>query len=98
MIQIHCRGGATVTASKTPGPPGGSSRRPRASSWAWLKPRLSGKYWAGVGAIAAILGLVPTIAVIFIGSGSSASYSNKEGNCVAQGNGNTVTCSRSLLN
>ena len=36
---------------------------------------------------------MPTIAVIFIGSGSSASYSNKEGNCVAQGNGNTVTCS-----
>lgn len=79
-------------ASKIPELPDGSSRRPHASWWARLKPRLSRKEWAGVGAIATILGVAVAIAASFIGSGSSASYSDK-GYCNAQGKGNTVTCS-----
>jgi hypothetical protein len=44
MIQIHCRGWATVTASETSGSPGNGSR------WARLNRRLGWKGWAGVGA------------------------------------------------
>jgi hypothetical protein len=81
-----------VTSSTTTGPPGSSGRGPRASWWARLKPRLGRKWWAGIGAIATILGLAVALAAIFIGSGNSPSYSNK-GNCNAQGSGNTVNCS-----
>ncbi len=66
-------GGATVAASKTPGPRGGGSTRPRTSGWPWLRRFLSLPLWAGIAALVGVAGVAVAIAAIFIGSGNSAS-------------------------
>lgn len=50
---------------------------------------LSRPWWVGLGVIFAT---AVALATIFVTSGSSPSYTNHGGNCVAQGNNNTVNC------
>jgi len=54
-----------------------------------LKRWLSRRWWAGLGVILAV---VLAVVGFLLTSGSSTSYSNHDGNCVAQGNNNTVNC------
>lgn len=60
-------------------------KRSRSGLGRWL----SRPWWVGVGVI---LAAVLTVAGFFLTSGGSTSYSNHGGNCVAQGNNNTVNC------
>ncbi len=64
------------------------SAKSRTSFWGWVGRQLSWPWWAGLGVI-----LATAVALMgyFLASGGSATYSN-HGNCVAQGNGNTVNC------
>lgn len=82
-------GGTAVSSTNTGSPGGGPT--PRGSWWARLKPRLGRKEWAGIGAIATILGVAITIAAILTGSGGGSVNSNN-GPCSGVGNGNSVVC------
>lgn len=63
----------------------GSRARPKE----WIADLLSRKWWQGLGVL---LATAVALLIYFLSSGSSSSYSNT-GNCIAQGSGNTVTCS-----
>jgi hypothetical protein len=65
---------------------GVASKRRRSGLERWL----SRPWWVGVGVI---LAAALTAVGFFLTSGDSTSYSNHGGNCVAQGNNNTVNCS-----
>ena len=55
----------------------------------WVPAWLSGGWWVGLGVILAAAG---TTAGLILSSGGSPTYSNN-GDCNAQGSGNTVICS-----
>jgi len=50
---------------------------------------LSRPWWAGLGVI---LAAALAVLALLLTSGGSTGYSNRDGNCVAQGNNNTVNC------
>lgn len=50
---------------------------------------LSRPWWVGLGVL---LATAVALVSIFLTSGGSPSYYNHGGNCVAQGNNNTVNC------
>lgn len=50
---------------------------------------LSKRWWAGLGVIVAIAGIVLGL---ILSSGGSSTISNNNGNCNVQGSGNTVNC------
>jgi hypothetical protein len=75
-----------VAVKETGSPSGGLQLRD--GLWVWLSDRLSRPWWLGLGVVLATL---MALLIYFLGSGGSLSYANN-GSCVAQGNGNTVTC------
>jgi hypothetical protein len=81
-----------VTSSADTGPPGGDPE-PRAGWWARLGLGLGRGWWLGIGAVAAILGVVITVVTLLIGSGGGSVDSNtNHGPCSGVGNGNSVVC------
>jgi hypothetical protein len=66
-----------------------SSPKFRNSFWLWMAKLLSRPWWLGLGVVLASL---ITLTIYFLTSGGSSSFANN-GNCNAQGSGNTVSCS-----
>jgi hypothetical protein len=71
------------------GQPASNKSKSRVNFGDWLANLLSRPWWVGLGVV---LATAVALMAYFLSSGGSQSNS-VHGNCNAQGNGNTVTCS-----